>query len=72
MGVLVQARPALDHQRAVRVGVDVRQRTVGVVAGEVTVPDGLEQDLRRPAADLRPGYLPVPFDGLGLGGAQHE
>ena len=52
--------------------VDLRQRAVGVVAGQVAVPQLLEELDRRLPADLLQPHLVGQFLGLGVGVAEDE
>ena len=72
MRVLGQRGPALDPRRGLGGGLDVGQRSVRVVAGQVAVPDHLGQHDRGPRVDLPVVNVLVTLAGLGVGVAEHD
>ena len=54
------------------VGIDVGQRAVRVVAGQVPVPQLLEERDRGLPADLLAAHLPGELGRVGVGVAEHE
>ena len=71
--IAVVAHPtAGDRDAAVDVGVDVGQRTVGVVAREVAAPHLLEEGDGALRAHLLEADRRRPFVGVGLGVAEHH
>ena len=66
------AGPAAGDGVLARVGIDVRQRAVRVVAGQVPVPQLLEERDRGLPADLLAAHLAGQFGRLGVGVAEHE
>ena len=62
-----RTRPRVIEVLALDVGVDVGQRTVGVVGGQVAAPHLLEEGDRALRADLLEADVRGPLAGLGVG-----
>jgi hypothetical protein len=66
------AGPAAGDGVLARIGIDIGQRPVGVIAGQVPVPQLLEELDRGLPADLLKTHLPGQLSGVGVGVAEDE
>lgn len=70
--ILMEERAALDDRRCVGIGVDIGDRTLGVITGQIAIPDLLEQDQRGLPGDLLIVDGVVLLHRFGFGVPEHE